>query len=191
MVLLSLMVVACERPAGGLTELPAYDFTNGPDELPNVLRSQTTFAVNIMDPGSGLRVFAGLPALPAAHVACQVFGPPFNGTEQFQLQNEQLVGTEPPFVYLLNTADVNLHVYQLSTFMGFCRSTIYAQGSGKLMGTDNDLTGSGTRSNVWGFHMTGDVTLATTGQSAQLNAFVRFLAGPNGFQILARKVALH
>lgn len=76
--------------------------------------------------------------------------------------------------------------------MGFCRSTVYAQGTGRLLSTDNDFTGSGSRTNAFGFHMTGEVTVAGTGETAQLNAFVRFQIGRTGaLQILTRKVQLN
>lgn len=191
LVLLSLAALACEHPDASPTDLPQFNFTNGPDELPNVIRGQFAFAVGILDPATGLRVIAGLPTVPASHISCQALGPQFTGTDDFQLQDEQFVGSEP-LMYLSQTAEVNLHVYQASTFMGFCRSTIYAQGTGRLLSTDNDFTFSGSRTNAFGFHMTGAVTVAGTGETAQLNAFVRFQIGQTGaLQILTRKVQLN
>ena len=191
MVLLSLAALACEQADTSPTDVPQFNFANGPDELPNIIRQQFAFAVSILDPATGLRALAGLPAVPASHISCQALGPQFTGTENFQLHEEQLVGSDP-VVYLNNTADVNLHVYRISTFMGICRSVVYAQGTGKVVGTDNDFEGSGSRSNVFGFHMTGDVTVVATGETARLNAFVRLQIGQNGaLQILTRKVELN
>ena len=190
-VLFAFTALACEGPATSPTDVPQFDFMNGPDELPNVIRSQFAFAVSILDPATGLRVIAGLPAVPASHISCQALGPQFTGTENFQLQNEQFIGSDP-LVYLNHTANVNLHVYRTSTFMGFCRSTVYAQGTGTVVGTDNDFTGSGPRTNAYGFHITGDVTVVATGETARLNAFYRFqFTQSGGIQILARKVQLN
>ena len=191
MVLLSLAVLACEQADTSPTEVPQYNFSNGPDELPNILRQEFAFAVSIVDPATGLRAIAGLPTVPASHISCQALGPQFTGTENFQLHDEQLVG-DGPVVYLNNTDDVNLHVYRISTFMGFCRSVVYAQGVGKVIGTDNDFTGTGPRSNPFSVHLTGDVTIVATGETARLNAFVLFQIGQNGvFQIVTRKVELN
>lgn len=190
-VLFALAALACDRQDTSPTDAPRFDFTNGPDELSNVIRDQFAFAVPIMDPTTGLRVFAGLPTIPASHISCQALGPQYTGTENFQLQNEQFVGSDP-LIYLGHTANVNLHVYRISTFMGFCRSTVYAQGTGTLVGTDNDFAGSGDRTNVFGYHITGEVNVVTTGETARLNAFYRFQIDRSGaIQILARNVQLN
>ena len=190
-VLLSFAALACEQPDTSPTDVPQFNFMNGPDDLPHVIRSQFAFAVSVVDPATGLRVLAGLPTVPASHILCQALGPQYNGTEDFQLQNEQFIGSDP-IVYLDNTTGVNLHVYRTSTFMGFCRSTVYAQGTGMVVGTDNDFAGTGSRTNVFGYHITGDVTVVATGEAARLNAFYRFQIGQDGtIQILTRKVQLN
>ncbi|HEX6007927.1 MAG TPA: hypothetical protein VFY80_08185 [Burkholderiales bacterium] len=184
---------ACDSPTVPPPDAQ-YNFMNGPETLPQVLRFGERYALGIIDPNTGLRVIAGLPANPASHIGCQVFGPPFNGTEDFQVQSHQVIGTEPPFVQILNTVDVNLHVYQNSTFNGFCRSTVYAQGTGKMVGTDNDLTASGERWNIWGWHMSGDVIVTATGETARLNAFNRFRANSSStepVELLIRRVELN
>lgn len=190
--LLLVISPACDIPTTPPSPAPQLNFLNGPDELPNVIRYEQGFAASILDPVSGLRAFAGLPAVPGSFVGCQVFGPPFTGTEQFQLHASQLIGDEPPFVYLVNSNDVNVHVYRNVGFIGFCRSTVYAQGTGKLTMNDNDLTFSGERWNVWGGHIRGTVTIIGTGERAHLNAVVKFRARQGEpLEILVRNVELN
>ena len=190
--LLMFTVIACDTPTVPETETPQYNFTNGPDELPNVTRYENRFSLNIPDPETGLRAFVGLPTVPGSFIGCQVFGPPFNGTEQYQILPEQIVGDEAPFVQLINADDVNIHVFKIATFFGFCRSQVYAQGTGKFTNNDNDLTFSGERWNVWGGHIRGDVTITETGEKAHLNAYIRLRARPGvPAEILARSVTLN
>lgn len=191
-VVLSLLavLVSCDSPNAPRAEKPQYDYMNGPDDLPHVARFEGHVAVNIVDPETGLRAVAGLPVVPSAHIACRVFG--FTGSERFQLLPIQDVGTEPPFVRLIASDDVNLHVYEIRSFLGFCRSTVHARGTGRLTSNDNDLTFSGERWNVWGWHFTGNVTVLASGETKRLNAFIKFRArrGEGPVEILTRKVHL-
>lgn len=191
LLLVSTALVSCDTPTTPAVDGPQLNYINGPADLFNIERYEATFQAVIVDPESGLRAFAGLPTVPSSFILCQQFG--FTGTEQYQLIPMQTVGNDVgPFVHIMTTDGVNLHVYQNAGFNGFCRTTIYAQGVGRLSSTDNDMTFSGTRWNVWGYHLTGEVTVLSTGETKQLNAFVKFRAHPDGgFQILTRKVELN
>jgi hypothetical protein len=186
-------LAGCENsPNAPVTENgPRFDYLNGPDDLPNVSRFEQRYTVNFTDPTVGLRLFAGLPTVPSSHINCRVFG--FTGSERFQLRPIQQVGAdEGPIVQLITDDDVNVHIYQTSTFMGFCRSTIYAQGVVRMTATDNDLFFESGHTNVWGWHFTGTVTILATGEEKQLNAVFRFLSNPQTgeFKILRRDIQL-
>lgn len=191
--LCAVVFAGCESPPTepAANEAPQFDFMNGPDELSNVFRFERNYGLQIVDPTSGLRAFAGLPTVPSTFIGCRSFG--FIGSDQLQLMGQQIVGAEPPLVFLISEHNANLHVFKYQPFFGFCRSTVFARGTGRFIGNDNDLTFSGERWNVWGWHMTGDVTILSTGETARLNAFVKFRGrlGEGPAEILTRKVELN
>lgn len=153
-------------------------------EFPNVIRFQSQFVFGIQDPTTNLIAFAGLPDDPAQSVAC-------GGSEPFATVDIQLSGVrQEVFHRLAKGDDVNLHVYQRSTFVNICVSTPIAEGTGRLMNLDNDLFASGTGANTWGFRMVGTVTLAAGG-TAHLHAHNRFQILPDGtFRRIFRQVTL-
>ena len=178
---------ACSDASGALDPAPgapAFSFVNGPDELPNVLRFSAGFATGIQDPGTGLVAVAGLPDDPTQDILC-------GGTEPIASADFQEVGLLQEVIHSLAVGgDVNIHVYDRSTFQNTCVSTPIAQGTGRVMYTDNDRFVSGTRANTWGFRFQGPVTLAT-GETTNLEAHNRFIVSPSGeFRLIHRQVRL-
>jgi hypothetical protein len=196
--LVSALALACqEGPSTGPERVvpsvaaPQFAFVNGPNELPNVFRFEGQFATGIQDPETDLFAFAGLPDSPKMSAAC------LGGTEPFATVDIQFVGELQEVIHrLVVGGDVNLHVYRLTGFMGFCRSTPIAQGIGRVMNTDNDLlalTSGFPGADAWGFRMNGQVTLTTAvgGGDAHLVAHNRFIIWPDGdFRRIYRKVDL-
>lgn len=193
LLLLPVMLVGCDTasPVAVQDDGPQLDYANGPADLPNVFRFESEFAVSIQDPETDLLAIVGLPADPSSHIGCAVFGG--TGTETFQTVPIQDAGQMQGVIHSIIIADnMNLNVYQLSTFNGFCRTPALARGVGKLVNTDNDLTFSNTRNNTWGFHMTGPVTILATGEASHLNAQNRFEGNADtGARLVFRRVRLN
>ena len=162
---------------------PRLDLTTGA-EFPNVLRFQSAFVFAVQDPETDLIAIAGLPDDPTQ-------GPGCGGSEPLSIADIQWAGVRQEVIHALAKGDdVNLHVYQLSTFQGPCRSSPIAVGEGRITYVDNDRFLSGTRANTWGFRMGGTVSLAGGG-SAHLMAHNRFLILPDGtFSRIFRQVRL-
>lgn len=163
---------------------PNFNFSNGPDDLSNVIRFNGAFFFGIQDPKTDLTAIAGLPVNPKTSIAC-------GGTEPFAEADIQHAGVRQEVIHLLATsAEMNLHVYTRSSFRGFCRSTPIATGSGRGWVVDNDLRNDGPGANSWGFHMGGEVTL-TDGSKSNLEAHNRFIISPEGeFRRIHRQVRL-
>lgn len=156
--------------------------TAGP-EFPNVVRFQGEFVFAIQDPETDLIAFAGLPDDPWQDTFC-------GGSEPYAIVDFQESGHRQEVIHALVRGDeVNLHVFQRSTFVD-CVSSPIAVGEGRLMYVDNDLFASGTRANSWGFRMGGTVSLVGGG-SAHLMAHNRFQILPDGtFRRVFRQVRL-
>lgn len=163
---------------------PRLSAVTGGPEFPNVVRFQGEFVFAIQDPETDLIALAGAPDDPAAAVPC-------GGDEPFATVDFQEAGVRQGVIHaLVKGDDVNLHVYQRSTFVNPCVSSPIAVGEGRLMYVDNDLFASGTRANSWGFRMGGDVTLVGGG-TAHLMAHNRFQILPDGtFRRVFRQVRL-
>ena len=163
---------------------PSLDFANGPDNLPNVMRFRDAFAFGVGDPKTDLLAFAGLPDDPASFIGC-------GGSEPFAEANVQISGVRQEVIHWLQrTSEINLDVYDFTTFQNICVSTPIASGVGHAWYVDNDRDVSGTGANSWGFHMGGEVTLSD-GTTANLEAHNRFIIWPNGdFRRIHRQVRL-
>lgn len=185
LVFVSALVVACDRgPATGPQRAaptatgPRFDFLNGPDTLPNVVRFDVGYAVGIQDPVTNLIAWAGLPDTPSLLATCHL-----GGDAAFQTVDVQDAGALQDVVHRIRLGDgINLHVFAFTGFTGICSSTPIAQGVGRLTNEDNDhdaLVSGFPGANTWGWHMEGPVTLATGGD-ASLVAHNRFVTPPEG-----------
>jgi hypothetical protein len=127
----------------------------------------------IVDPQTDLIAFDGLPENPSDLAEC-------GGSEEIlNLADFQVTGNLSGVFHVLAQADLNIHVYQLSTFIDICTSHPLAQGIGRLIINDNDAAVSGTRTNSFGHRLNGPVTLANGG-NAHLAAHSRFLIEKDG-----------
>jgi hypothetical protein len=174
---LGVIALGCmdEPPTGHVPDPaePRFDFTNGPSDLPNVIRFEEEGGVGVIyDPETDLLLLVGLPENPADAFDC-------GGTEPFDRNAVQVVGILREVFKVLLKSEPHLHVYQGSTFTGFCSSVPLAQGMGRLILNDNDAAVSGTRTNSFGASVTGQVTFASGG-TAQLSAHVHFLIARDG-----------
>ena len=186
--LLGTLAIACgdgATPATGPdAPAPAFDFTNGPAELPNVIRLEEQGGVGVIfDAERDLLLFVGLPEDPTDAVDC-------GGTEPFATNSVQIIGLLQEVLMVLVKSEPNLHVYQASTFTDFCTSEPIAVGQGRLVVTDNDILVSGTRTNSFGANVTGQVALASGG-TATVSAHARFVIHPDGtFTVASEQVLL-
>ena len=152
-------------------------------EFPNVVRFQDQFAVSIQDPQTDLLVWAGLPDDPTQSDLC-------GGDEPFGIIDFQSAGLRQGVEIVVAKGEVNLDVYQRSTFVNPCVSTPIAEGTGRVTYTDNDAFVTGNGGNSWGFHMGGEVALVGGG-SAHLVAHNRFQILPDDtFRRVFRQVRL-
>ena len=168
-----------------LSTIPQHNFSNGPSNLPNVFRFEGIVGgAVVVDPERDLIVIDGLPDNPADASIC-------GGTEEIaNLADFQVSGDLTGVFHVLAQSELNIHVYQLSTFVDICTSEPLAQGSGRLIINDNDAGVSGTRTNSFGHRLAGTVTLAD-GSTAHLASHTRFLIGPDGtFRVVSSGVQL-
>lgn len=153
-------------------------------DAPNVWRYQAQFIFGIQDPVTDLFAIAGLPDHPFQALDC-------GGSEPYAIADFQESGVQQDVIHaLVKGSDVNLDVYQRSTFSGFCTSLPIAHGTGRMMYNDNDAYVTGSGSNAWGYKMEGQVELVSGG-SASLMAHNRFQILPDGsFRRIFRMVRL-
>jgi hypothetical protein len=164
---------------------PQLDVAAAGPEFPNVVRFRDQFVISIQDPETDLIAFAGLPDDPTQSAFC-------GGDEPFAIVDFHDAGVRQGVDRLVAKGDeVNLDVYQRSTFVSPCVSTPIAEGTGRVMYLDNDAFITANGANSWGFRMEGDVTLVGGG-SAQLMAHNHFQILQDGtFRRLFRQVRLN
>jgi hypothetical protein len=164
---------------------PRLNFSNGLDNLPNVFRFEGMVGgATIVDTRTDLVAIDGLPETPADLAEC-------GGREDIlNLADFQISGNLSGVFHVLAQAELNIHVYRLSTFVDICTSEPLARGTGRLIINDNDAGVSGTRTNSFGHRRNGPVTLANGG-AAHLAAHSRFLINKDGtFQHVSSGVTL-
>jgi hypothetical protein len=154
--------------------VPQFNFSNGPSNLPNVFRFEGTVGgTAVVDSRTDFVGIDGLPQNPADLAEC-------GGTDEIlNLADFQVSGDLSGVFHLLAQAELNIQVYQLSTFVDICTSEPIAQGTGRLIINDNDAAVSGTRTNSFGYRLNGAVALAD-GSAAHLAAHSRFLIKEDG-----------
>ncbi len=164
--LVPLLVVACDPPAAVTTRSPnpQFDFMNGPADSP----------------------LGGVHALRRCGGALTPEPQPVQTVGEMQDVLRQL--------RLLR--DVNIHIYSpvpspFRNFMDLCQLSPYAQGSGNLTSTDNDRTVTGNGADAFGFRAQGIVDLVSGGSARVLAESERLIA-PDGTvtEILVKNVRL-
>jgi hypothetical protein len=165
---------------------PLLNFVNGPGELVNVIRFSTDDGgFFIADPASGLVAAEGLPADPSTFFGCE------GGQNPASTLTWQQVGWLRGVIHNhVVGRDVNIHVFQLSDldpsqpdpFLHlWCTGTPIAAGTGNASVTDNDLFGTGGKTNAVTIRMQGMVTDLRTGQSLHLTARLHIVADVAGY----------
>ena len=183
--LAAFVVASCDAPARTPTEPPRaaappqMDFSNGPSELPHVVRSDVNLFFVIADFERDLVVVSGAPEDASQLAIC-------GGTEGPEPVPVQFVGSDEGVIKALSVArDTYIRVYSpIGSFRGFfrrklCLTTPIAEGYGTHLRTDNDLTAAGGRGNSATEKMYGTLQLATGG-TARLNATFHYTYLPDG-----------
>lgn len=185
-----LALTACDTPRRSIAppRAPALDFTNGPADLPNVMRGDASFLTTWADATTGLVIVVNAPDAGVSDLRrC-------GGPLRPDLQPVQTVGDLQDVARQLRLMrDVNLHVYQPAIFTRFedlCNAPLVAKGTGNVTATDNDVYETGSGANAWGLRAQGLVTLVAGG-SAPLSAELQDLVLPDGsFRMLVNRVRL-
>jgi hypothetical protein len=161
-------------PASLISQHPQLALMDATQAAPNVIRFGSQYYFGITDTETDLIAFAGLPADPKNWYGCW-------GSEPLQTVSFQYTGLQQDAIKgLMSDGNVNLVVYQYSTYQGFCWSTPVAQGKGRVTYVDNNVFFTPTtHGDEYGWHMEGPVTLASGG-AANLLAHNRWEALPNG-----------
>lgn len=182
LVLLGLLFGACDRPVTDVTQAvrPSYTFTNGPAELPQVLRSGGRIISAFADVERDLLVLVGSPEDPTQDRIC-------GGTEPRQFVPVQWVGDFDDVVKQLALLDgISILVYAPippDPFVAMCLTAPIAAGSGHFVRSDNDFFGVFGRANAVMEQVHGLVTLQSGGLA---NVSARFYALGNPDGVLQR-----
>jgi hypothetical protein len=181
----ALMTSACgdsdpTTPATPAVGNPQYLYTNGPI-TPNVFRTAEGFAYGMTDSETGLLALIGLPTDPTADVGC-------GGDQELPLVPLQAAGWQQAFNVLAVAKEINIHVYDLNTFVDTCSSPLIAAGTGHAVYTDNDFINTGTGGNAYGLNIGGILTSVPGGEPVRVQGAVRSLNLPDGS---FRKVTVH
>src|SRR2546422_6949571 len=188
-----LPATGCESPirVAGQAQSAQFDFMNGPYDLPNVFRGDSTLLFVWADVSTDLVIVVNAP--PGGVHALRRCG----GALTPEPQPVQTVGEMQDVLRQLRLLrDVNIHIYSpvptpFRNFMDLCQLGPYAQGSGNLTSTDNDRTVRGSGANAFGFRAEGIVDLVSGGSARVLAESERLIA-PDGTvtEILVNNVRL-
>lgn len=153
------------------------------DESPKIMRFRGEFAFAILDTKTDLIGFAGLPDDISRSADC-------GGTDSYAVVDIQQVTVRDGVIHwLVRGHDVNLDVYQLSTFVDLCTSPPVAHGRGTLKYHDNDLVEAG-KENTFGWWAAGPVTLTAGGTANLLEHNLWQLLPTGTFRRVFRQVKL-
>ena len=187
-----LVAAGCERPTTvGPARSPQFDFMNGPDDLPNVVRGDSVLLFVWADLSTNYVIVVNAP-LGGVHALRRC-----GGAQTPEPQPVQTVGEMQDVLRQLRLLrDVNIHIYSpvptpFRNFMDLCQLSPYAQGSGSLTSTDNDRTVTGNGADAFGFRAQGIVDLVSGGSARVLAESERLIA-PDGSvtEILVNNVRL-
>jgi hypothetical protein len=180
-VMLIAPLAACDTPATqpepASVPRPFFAFTQGPSELPNVLRSGGMVISVFADFDADMLVIVGAPDNPREDRIC-------GGDEPRQFVPAQWVGDFDDVVKQLALLDeINVLVLQPippTAAEALCATEPIAYGTGRFLRTDNDFFGAFTRgANAVTELVHGTVTLSGGGL-AILSARFQALASPEG-----------
>jgi hypothetical protein len=147
-----------------------------------VFRREQGFIAVVEDPETDLLLFAGLPADPGD--LCR----DLLDSEPLPVQFAGLL--QDAFHVLALGRDINIHVYDLTTFT--CVGLPIAQGTGNLTVNINDAPNAGPGANSFSWRIQGTVNDLVSGGRVRVTAATHYLLLPNdSFSILRNSVDLH
>ncbi len=172
---------------------PSFNFSNGPaNPGPFVVRGNfNAFLINANSDGSLVSV-NGIGTLdPNQSVVC-------GGTSNFDVVDFQVIAHSSGALNGLFQQEVTQHIYaDAATFfsqLSLCDALNLprlAEGRGQMVVTDNDLKGSGTRGNAFGFRMQGTLDDLVNGGKAHYNEVLQMQISKNGnFRVLRSEINL-
>jgi hypothetical protein len=169
------------------------DFTNGPSDLPNVVRFEDRLFFFVQFPAENLFLAVGFPEDLADLLLC-------GGSEPAgQLMPVQDAGQLQEVIKrLVLASDVTLHVWYLSDFLAaasprFCNAPLLAQGTADLRDTDNDFffLGNANGANSFGASIQRGLVEDAAGTAYRLTASWRGINMPDGtFKIAQQHIDL-
>lgn len=188
-----LLATACERPTTVAARPPSaqVDFMNGPADLPNVVRGDSTLLFVWADTSTDLVIAVNAPAAGVSAVRrC-------GGASTPEPQPVQTGGELQDVLHQVRLwRDVNIHIYSpvpspFRNFLDLCHLSPIATGTGNFTSTDNDRHNAGSGANAFGFRAQGIVDLVSGGSARVLAESERLIA-PDGTvaEILVNTVRL-
>jgi hypothetical protein len=177
--LIEALLAGCESPIAApepMSPVPSFSFTQGPSELPNVLRSGGRIISVFADFEQDMAVIVGAPVDPTTDRIC-------GGVEPRQFVPVQWVGDFDDIVKQLALFDeINVLVLRPippTPVEALCATEPIAVGTARFLRTDNDFFGAFGRANAVFELVQGTVALAEGGL-ARLTARFRALGSPEG-----------
>lgn len=164
------------------TRIMQSDFTNGPSDLPNVVRFEDRLFFLVQFPDENLLLTVGFPEDLADLPLCGGSEPPG------ELMPVQDAGQLQDVIKrLVLASDVTLHVWNLSDFLSapsprLCNAPLFAQGTADLRNTDNDFffLGNAKGANSFGASIRRGLVEDAAGTAYRLTASWRFINMPDG-----------
>lgn len=158
------------------------NFTNGPSDLPNVVRFEDRLFFIVQFPAENLLLVVGFPEDLADLPLCGGSEPPG------ELMPVQDAGQLREVIKrLVLASDVTLHVWNLTDFFAapsprFCNALPFAQGTADFRDTDNDFffLGNAKGANSFGASIQRGLVEDAAGTAYRLTASWRFINMPDG-----------
>lgn len=186
LLLLPAFALGCSVDTTGPRPTPFHSLLSvtAADEVsPKIIRFRDQFLFGILDTNTDLLGIAGLPDDISRSSAC-------GGTDPFAVVDFKQVTVRNDIIHwLVRGHDVNLDVYQLSTFEGFCVSAPLAHGRGTIKYHDNDVYETG-KENTFGWWAAGPVAFASGGSANLLMHNLWQLLPDGTFRRIFRQVKL-
>ncbi len=175
-----LPAIGCERPTSvDRARSAQFDFMNGPADLPNIVRGDSTLLFVWADNSTDLVIVVNAPAAGVSAVRrC-------GGPSTPEPQPVQTAGELQDVLHQVRLwRDVNIHIYSpvpspFRNFLDLCQLSPIATGTGNFTSTDNDRHNTGSGANAFGFRAQGIVNLVGGGSARVLAESERLIA-PDG-----------
>lgn len=173
-------------PTAAAVAKPQNLYSNGPSTL-NVFRTTDGFVFGLPDLQTGLLAWVGLPTDPTQDAGCGN-----GGNQTLQQVPMQFAGVYQAVNLLAVAQEINIHVYDISTFEDTCFSPFIAAGTVHMVFGDNDVAAAGPGADAFGFTIQGIVTGYPGGEPLRVQGEVRSLISPidGSFQRVTTRLTL-